>query len=145
MQRKWLDVNMWTIMISLPSFTRLTRALVLVINRCWVATGSSPCLLAVTVAPWPDGPGGPGAVDNASRVVIRIWEVGWAAVLLQCLVSRAICPTIGCWWIVAVPCLGFQTGRLSILLVAARTPCRPASPITINWGIIGFHLQQKRM
>ena len=96
-------------MISSPSFTCLTRALVLVIDRRWVAAGSSPCLLAVAAAPGVIGPGGPSTLNHTSRVVLGSREVRWAAVLLLLPVSGAVCPTIGCWWLVAVPALGLLT------------------------------------
>ena len=130
--------------IYLPSFTCLARALVRVIDRCWVATCSSPCFLAVAVAPRICGPKGPGTMNHTTRVVLGGREVRWATVLLHFLVSGAVFTTIGCRWIVAVPTLGLPTRRLAVLVVVAGTPCSPAAPIAINGWITGSHLQQKR-
>ena len=131
-------------MIALPSFAFLTRAFVLVVDRSWAVTASSLCLQAVAVAPRVLGPGRPSTLDHTSRVVRRCGKVHRGAVLLNFLVSGTICATVGCWRVVAVSALCLLARRLPVLVVAARAPRAPASPIPIYWWIICPHLIQNR-
>ena len=131
-------------MIALPSFAFLARALVLVVDRSWAVTASSLCLQAVAVAPRVLGPGRPSTLDHTSRVVRRCGKIRRGAVLLNFLVSGTICATVGCWRVVAVPALCLLARRLPVLVVAARAPRAPASPIPIHWWIICPHLIQNR-
>ena len=84
-------------------------------------------------------------MDHTVGMVGGSTQVVGSAVSFFLRVALASLASVGCRWVVADPRFHFLATRLPVLVVAARAPALPVTPLAINRNWLARHLRKEML